>query len=51
MFNPIRPELTLALHRERVTEGLRRATRSSDKPPPDIRRRGRRRRSLRLRMA
>jgi hypothetical protein len=50
MFNPIRPELTLALHRERVTEGLRRAARSSDKPP-DFRGRQRRRRSLRLRMA
>ena len=50
MFNPIRPELSLAMHRERVTEGLRRAARSNDKPP-DMRRRGRRRRSLRLRMA
>jgi hypothetical protein len=50
MFNPIRPELTLALHRERLTEGMRRAARSSDKPP-GLRRSQRRRRSLRLRMA
>ena len=36
MFNPIRPELRLALHRERVDEGLRRAARvqSSQTPSP-----------------
>jgi hypothetical protein len=50
MFNPIRPELAVMLHRERVNENLRRAARSSDKPPGP-RRRTRRRRSLRLRMA
>ena len=50
MFNPIRPELAVMLHRERVNEGLRRAARSSDKPPGS-RRRTRRRLSLRLRMA
>jgi hypothetical protein len=49
MFNPIRPELAMMLHRERVNEGLRRAARSSDKPPG--RRRSRRRLALRLRMA
>ena len=49
MFNPIRPELATMLHRERVNESLRRAARSSDKPPG--RRRDRRRRVLRLRMA
>ena len=50
MFNPIRPELAVMLHRERVNESMRRAARSTDKPP-DMRRRTRRRRSLRLRMA
>jgi len=50
MFNPIRPELAVMLHRERVNENLRRAARSSDKPP-GLRRRARRRPSLRLRMA
>ena len=50
MFNPIRPELAVMLHRERVNESLRRAARSSDKPP-GLRRRARRRPSLRLRMA
>jgi hypothetical protein len=49
MFNPISPELALALHRERVSEGMRRAARSSDKPPGRRRRQPRRR--LRLRMA
>jgi hypothetical protein len=49
MFNPTRPELAMMLHRERINEGLRRAARSSDKPPG--RRRNRRRLSLRLRMA
>jgi hypothetical protein len=49
MFNPIRPELAVMLHRERVNESLRRAARSSDKPPG--RRRNRRRLALRLRMA
>jgi hypothetical protein len=50
MFNPIRPELAVMLHRERVAEGLLRAARSNEKPP-DARRGGRRRLSLRLRMA
>jgi hypothetical protein len=50
MLNPMRPELALALHRERVAEGLRRAARSSSEPP-DRRRRPRRRLNLRLRMA
>jgi hypothetical protein len=50
MFNPLRPELTIALHRERVAEGLRRAARSSGQPP-DGRRRPRRRLRPRLRMA
>jgi hypothetical protein len=49
MFNPMRPELAIAMHRERVAEGLRRAAQSAGKPP-DKRRRGRRR-QLRLRMA
>jgi hypothetical protein len=49
MFNPVRPELAMMLHRERVNENLRRAARSSDKPPG--RRRNRRRLALRLRMA
>ena len=42
MFNPMRPELALALHRERVDEGLRRAARSSGQPPDPRRRRRRR---------
>jgi hypothetical protein len=50
MFNPMRPELAIAMHRERVAEGLRRAAQSAGKPP-DKRRRGGRRRQLRLRMA
>jgi hypothetical protein len=50
MFNPIRPELAVMLHRERVNEGLRRAARSNEKPPGP-RRRNRRRVALRLRMA
>ena len=50
MFNLMRPELALALHRERVNEGLRRAARSADRPPGS-RRRSRRRLALRLRMA
>jgi hypothetical protein len=50
VFNPIRPELAVMLHRERVNESLRRAARSDDKPP-DSRRRSRRRLALRLRMA
>ena len=33
MFNPMRPELVLTLHRERVAEGLRRAALSSDSRP------------------
>jgi hypothetical protein len=49
MLNPIHPELATMLHRERVNEGLRRAARSSGKPPG--RRRNRRRLALRLRMA
>jgi hypothetical protein len=49
MFNPMHPELALALHRERVAEGLRRAARSSGEPP-EPRRRPRRLR-VRLRMA
>jgi len=49
MFSPIRPELATMMHRERVNESLRRAARSSDKPPG--RRRNRRRVALRLRMA
>jgi hypothetical protein len=50
MFNPMRPELALALHRERVTEGLRRASLSVEKPP-ERRPAERRRFQLRLRMA
>ena len=50
MLNPMHHELGLIIHRERVAEGLRRAARSSGKPP-DPRRRRRRRLSLRLRMA
>jgi hypothetical protein len=50
MFNPMRPELAMAMHRERVAEGLRRAALSAGKPP-DKRRRTSRRRQLRLRMA
>jgi hypothetical protein len=50
MLNPMRHELALALHRERVDAGLRRASRSLEKPP-DHRRAGRRRFRLRLRMA
>jgi hypothetical protein len=50
MFNPLRPELGLAVHRERVGAGLRRAARSSAEPP-DKRRRSRRRLRARLRMA
>ena len=42
MFNPIRPELNLALHRERVAEGLRRAARAGRQPPDPRRRHGRR---------
>lgn len=49
-MNPLHRELALVLHRERVTEGLRRAARSSGQPP-DPRRRSRRRFQLRLRMA
>jgi hypothetical protein len=49
MLNSVRPELAMMLHRERVNESLRRAARSSDKPPG--RRRNRRRLPLRLRMA
>jgi hypothetical protein len=49
MLNPVRPELAMMLHRERFNESLRRAARSSDKPPG--RRRNRRRLALRLRMA
>ncbi len=44
------PELAVALHRERVSEGLRRAAQAGAKPP-DPRRRVRRRIRLRLRMA
>jgi hypothetical protein len=50
MFNPIRHELAVALHQERVSESLRRAALSSSKPPGPRRRRNRRL-SLRLRMA
>jgi hypothetical protein len=50
MYNAIHPELATMLHRERVNESLRRAARSSDKPP-SRRRSTRRRLSLRLRMA
>jgi hypothetical protein len=50
MFNPMRPELGLAMHRERVEAGLRRAALSSGRPP-DPRRRTGRRLQLRLRMA
>jgi hypothetical protein len=50
MFNPMRPQLALALHRERVSEGLRRAALSAGKPP-DPRRAESRRFQLRLRMA
>jgi hypothetical protein len=50
MFNPLRPELTLALHRERVAEGIRRAAFMTGQPPGP-RRRSRRRFQLRLRMA
>jgi hypothetical protein len=50
MINPLRHDLALAIHRERVNEGLRRASLSAEKPPG--RRRGNRRRfQLRLRMA
>ena len=50
MYNPMRPELTLALHRERVDAGLRRAARSVERPP-DRRPASRRRFRMRLRMA
>ncbi len=50
MLNPMRPELALTLHRERVDQGLRRAAQSSGHPP-DPRRRPRRLFQLRLRMA
>lgn len=50
MFNPMRPELALALHRERVEKGLRRAALSAAKPP-DPRRGERRRLLLRVRVA
>jgi hypothetical protein len=50
MFNPIRPELAVMLHQERVNESLRRAALTSSKPPGPRRRRTRRP-ALRLRMA
>jgi hypothetical protein len=50
MFNPMRPELAIAMHRERVNAGLLRASRSVERPP-DRRRADRRRLRLRLRMA
>jgi hypothetical protein len=50
MFNPMRPELALALHRERVDKGLRRAAISAAKPP-DRHRPERRRLLLRVRVA
>jgi hypothetical protein len=50
MFNPMRPELSVALHRERVAEGLRRETHARSRPA-DRRRRPRRRLLARLRMA
>jgi hypothetical protein len=50
MYNPMRPELTLVLHRERVNAGLRRAARSVERPP-DRRRPSQRRFRMRLRMA
>jgi hypothetical protein len=50
MFNPMRHELALALHRERIDKGLRRAALAAAKPP-DRRDAERRRLQLRLRMA
>jgi hypothetical protein len=50
MYNPLNHELATALHHEHVADGLRRAARSSGKPP-NPRRRPRRRFQLRLRMA
>jgi hypothetical protein len=50
MLNPLRPELALVMHRERVAEGLRRARLTSGRSPSP-RRRARRRLQLRLRMA
>jgi hypothetical protein len=50
MYNAIRPELALSLHRERVSQGLRRAARASGQPLGPGRR-PRRRFQLRLRMA
>ena len=50
MYATMRPELSLALHRERVNAGLRRASQSVAKPP-DRRRPARSRFRLRLRLA
>jgi hypothetical protein len=50
MFNPLRPELAVMLHQERVSESLRRAALSGSKPPGPRRRRSRRL-ALRLRLA
>jgi hypothetical protein len=50
MMNPIRPQLAIALHRERVAEGLRRASLTRSEPP-ERRKRSHRRVQLRLRMA
>jgi hypothetical protein len=50
MYNPMRPELSLVLHRERVNAGLRRASRSVERPPDRLRATPRRFR-MRLRMA
>jgi hypothetical protein len=51
MHNPIRSELIMTLHRDRVAEGLRRAAYSTGRPPDERRLRLRRRPFLRLRMA
>jgi hypothetical protein len=50
MFSPMRPELALTLHRERVNAGLRRASLSVARPP-DRRPSTRRRLRLKLRLA
>ncbi|MDX6539243.1 MAG: hypothetical protein QOI71_853 [Gaiellales bacterium] len=49
MYASMRPDLALALHRERVDAGLRRASQSAK--PPDRRRPARSRFRLRLRLA
>jgi hypothetical protein len=54
MFNPTTPQLALALHRERVDAGLRRAARRAARTsarPPDLRHTVRRRFQRTLRLA